>query len=628
MKPCLLFGLTLFALVLAPLVPAQESYQSRDGHPVDHLPPYVEQVSGFGERPEWSHDGKKILFVEKPMGEVYELDLETGLIHPKTRHFHHYGFTRAIYLANDDILLAGPRDAFDQADPDERNHARHMCWLYVLDKDGDEPPTPLNTLCAEGPAVSRNHMRLAWTHRDKQHPELGENHAQLLMAEIEYDDNDVPRLANQRVVFDSHQLPFDLGGASLETQNLVPPEDTSLIFSVYRIDGGLNTDTYIVDSETGEFENLTRSPDHYDEPEGVFPDGEHTCVEHAPSSGSAWPLPDIYKLKLDGSGEMKRLTHFSDFKGFKGTQGVVSPDGKTLCFQLGKSGDEAGVGYGFFLMDLEAAEEHLGDWVTFAEAPHPLQQVANQFESAWDAGEALPAISRLRPDVTLDDGYTVQRAWVRATLNEAGIGGIKGGVVSPGGQNWLGVDEPVGAILRASGHRQAKEEPEFSLSDTVNLKFETEIGFIVDKKIERPLESVEEFREHIRAVVPAIEVLQGEWEGTDGKPTPADLAAINVSASGYIVGEPVDPSEVDPGAVTLKLEKDGEQLHEAPGSDCWKGPWETGLWLANFAHRQGVFLEPGQVIICGALGKVQKAEVGDYVFEAGDLGTIRFSVSE
>ena len=43
-------------------------YQSRDGHPADHLPRYIRQVSGFGERPEWSHDSKRILFVDKPMG--------------------------------------------------------------------------------------------------------------------------------------------------------------------------------------------------------------------------------------------------------------------------------------------------------------------------------------------------------------------------------------------------------------------------------------------------------------------------------------------------------------------------------------------------------------------------------
>lgn len=169
------------------------------------------------------------------------------------------------------------------------------------------------------------------------------------------------------MVFDSKQLPFTLGDASLETQNLVPPADDRLTFSVYTINEGNNTDTYMVDLETGEFRNMTSSPCCYDEPEGIFPDGRFTCVEHAPSHHAAWPLPDLFKLRLDGSGEMKRLTYFSDYKGYKATQGVVSDDGKSLCFQIGKSGDEAGVGYGFFIMDLEKAEPHLEPFRSYAE---------------------------------------------------------------------------------------------------------------------------------------------------------------------------------------------------------------------------------------------------------------------
>jgi hypothetical protein len=89
-------------------------------------------------------------------------------------------------------------------------------------------------------------------------------------------------------------------------------------------------------------------------------------VEHGSSKESAWPLIDIYKLKLDGSGEMQRLTYFTEYKGYKASQGVVSDDGKYLCFQIGKSGDEAGVGYGFFIMDLKEAKPHLEPFESYA----------------------------------------------------------------------------------------------------------------------------------------------------------------------------------------------------------------------------------------------------------------------
>jgi len=340
--------------------------QKKPGHPADNLPPYIKQVSGFGERPEWSHDGKHILFVDKPMGEVYELDLETGLIFPKTRHFNHHGFTRAMYLPNGDILLSGPKESFDHTDREARKYARDHCWLSVLEKEGTKPPVPLGIICAEGPAVSRSKFRIAWAERSHQRPELGKNRAQLFVAELDY-ENGAPQVTNKKMVFDSKQLGFPLGGASLEAQSFVPKEDQKLTFSVYLINESNNTDTYLLDIETGEFQNLTRSFDYYDEPEGIFPDGLHTCVEHASSTERAWPLIDLYKLKLDGSGEMQRLTHFTDYKGYKASQGVVSDDGKYLCIQLGKSGVEAGVGFGFFIMDLEAAEPHLPPFKSYAE---------------------------------------------------------------------------------------------------------------------------------------------------------------------------------------------------------------------------------------------------------------------
>ena len=362
--------LLLFLLFQVPGVCAQDRLKPRTGFinasPIDNLPPYINLVSGFGERPDWSHDGRFILFLDKPMGEVYEMKLETGIIRPKTRHFNHYGFTRAMYLSNGDILRSGTSALFVPTDTEERNRARDLTWLYVMDKNCETPPVPLNTLCAEGPAVSRNRMRIAWTHRDRQLPELGENRAKLLMAEIIYQDG-IPKLANERIIFDSKQLPFSLGHASLETQSLVPPEDVNVTFAVYTINNGNNTDVYMVNSKTGKYRTITNSPCCYDEPEGIFPDGLHTLVEHGPSDKNAWPLLDLYKLKLDGTGEMQRLTYFTDYKGYKANQGVISDDGKYLSFQIGKDNTEPGVGFGFLIMDLEEAGKHLEDFKTYNE---------------------------------------------------------------------------------------------------------------------------------------------------------------------------------------------------------------------------------------------------------------------
>jgi hypothetical protein len=41
------------------------------------LPPHIERLTGFGERADFSHDGKRILFLSKTLGDALEIDLKT-----------------------------------------------------------------------------------------------------------------------------------------------------------------------------------------------------------------------------------------------------------------------------------------------------------------------------------------------------------------------------------------------------------------------------------------------------------------------------------------------------------------------------------------------------------------------
>jgi len=79
------------------------------GSPADHLPAHITRLTMFGERADFSHDGKRILFLEKTFGQVFEIEIATKTLHPVTHHYQNGGYTRAMYLANGDILLSGPK---------------------------------------------------------------------------------------------------------------------------------------------------------------------------------------------------------------------------------------------------------------------------------------------------------------------------------------------------------------------------------------------------------------------------------------------------------------------------------------------------------------------------------------
>ena len=83
------------------------AYGQRDANPIDELPSYIRKINDWGQRADFSHDGRRILFMEKTYGDAFELDLASGNITPVTHHYYHGGYTRALYLANGDILLSG-----------------------------------------------------------------------------------------------------------------------------------------------------------------------------------------------------------------------------------------------------------------------------------------------------------------------------------------------------------------------------------------------------------------------------------------------------------------------------------------------------------------------------------------
>jgi hypothetical protein len=291
--------------------------QQKSGNPEDNLPAHIKRITQFGERADFSHDGKKILFVEKTYGDVYEVELTSGKISLITGRFYHGGFTRALYLANDDILLSGCT-TFDATNPHVNRQVKAELW--ILDKSYTKPPVPLGTKCSEGPAVSRKNMKIAWTVAHNQYPDsLKEGQYLFYMANIIY-QNGVPELSDKKIILDN----LKAGLKDMEVQNFVPPSEKTMTFSAYGYQG---TEVMLLNLETGDISNLSNADKQYDEPEGVFPDGKFTCVESNRQNTNCAGCIDIWKLTLDRSGQMERLTFFSNYAGYKSSNPVISDDG-------------------------------------------------------------------------------------------------------------------------------------------------------------------------------------------------------------------------------------------------------------------------------------------------------------
>ncbi|MCC4211275.1 hypothetical protein [Leeuwenhoekiella parthenopeia] len=321
---------------------AYNNYYPQGGDKVMVLPPYVKQLTTFSQRADWSQDGKHILFLEKTFGDVYEVEIATGKLIPLTHHYFHEGYVRALYLSNGDILLSGAK-SFDSENP-WKSRKPENAELWVLKRNSIEPPHPLGVNCKEGPAVSRTEMSIAWTIDE------------IYTGKISYLDGK-PQLVEIDTVLTPSMLPGALKGWRLETQNFRPGTN-ELIFNAHFPAIEYEAEVMGIDLISKKLTNYSQRPDCYDEPEGIFPDGKSILVEstrHHPKreDRTTWDYLDLYELKLDGSGTMKRITFFNDSLEYKATNPVVSDDGRYMAFQYSSVGETTGVGHGVLIWDFE-----------------------------------------------------------------------------------------------------------------------------------------------------------------------------------------------------------------------------------------------------------------------------------
>ena len=320
-------------------------------------PSYIKRLNYFGERPDWSQDNKKVLFVGRSFGDVYEMNIATGMVTPLTHHYYHGGYLRALYLSNGDILLLGPK----KFDPTNWREGRFKNMeLWVLSKKLDSPPVPLGEFIWEGPAVSRTQLRISWA---KYPDEKGLR--QLMVGDIDYSSGK-PQLVNKQVILDNSRE--QVKDAVLEPQNFVPGNENMLTVQVggWKRPDIKGAEVFGLNVKTGALINYSKSPMIYDEVEGIFPDGKYTLVENAahdtdPVTRSSTHNIELYKLKLDDSRTWERLTYFSEKRQFKATNPVVSDDGKYIAFMVARSNEVAGIGHGIYIFDIDAYEKSKKD---------------------------------------------------------------------------------------------------------------------------------------------------------------------------------------------------------------------------------------------------------------------------
>lgn len=321
------------------------SGQRKAGSPLDHLPPHISVLTTFGERADFSPDNRRVAFMNKSFGDAFDIGLQSRDIRCLTCNVPGAAFLRVMHLVTGDYILIGPERFKDLR---TSRHTENELWF--LSRQPGSKPVRFGQRMSEGAAVSKTALRIAFSETSAQNPELPKGRSRLIVAGIDLAGGQ-PRLVNPRVV---HESPGP--ECVIEAQDFYDG-DSKLIFTCYQPKG--TAAVMSIDLATRQVTDMSQAPGAYNEPEGIFPGGKYTLVEadrqvrQLGGPGGSRQI-DIWKLRLDGTGkDFVRLTYFNDFEGYKASNPVVSSDGRLMAFQVARSADEAGVGYGILLYRLQ-----------------------------------------------------------------------------------------------------------------------------------------------------------------------------------------------------------------------------------------------------------------------------------
>jgi 2-keto-4-pentenoate hydratase len=239
--------------------------------------------------------------------------------------------------------------------------------------------------------------------------------------------------------------------------------------------------------------------------------------------------------------------------------------------------------------------EPAGDAARAAE----LQDLGRRLHQAWVDRAPIPQVSSGRPWLGQAEAYQVQQEVVRRRI-AAGeqVVGWKIGLTSLAMQRQLGVDQPDYAPM-LSGFVVA-DGGTIDTTELIAPRIEAEIGFILKTALRGPGVTARDVIAATDGVVPALEIIDSRIEGW--KLTLVDTIADLASSSRVVWADrPVSLDGLDLQTLEVVLRRDGEEVGRGVGAAVLGNPLEAMAWAANKLGELGATLEPGQLIIPGAL---------------------------
>jgi 2-oxo-hept-3-ene-1,7-dioate hydratase len=260
-----------------------------------------------------------------------------------------------------------------------------------------------------------------------------------------------------------------------------------------------------------------------------------------------------------------------------------------------------------------------------------IQDLARRLDDAEKNRVQIPQFSLEFPDITVEDAYAVQHAWIAAKLKEGRtIKGHKIGLTSKAMQRSSNISEPdYGVLLDDMFYESGTDIPGERF---IEPRVEVELAFVLEKRLTGPNCTLFDVLSATAYVVPAVEIIDARIQRVDPQTKVTrkvfDTISDNAADAGIVLGgRPFKPLDLDMRWVAALCYRNGVIEESGVAAAVLNHPANGVAWLANKLHPHGVALEPGQVILGGSFTAPVFAHRGDtFHVDYGPVGavTMRF----
>jgi len=255
--------------------------------------------------------------------------------------------------------------------------------------------------------------------------------------------------------------------------------------------------------------------------------------------------------------------------------------------------------------------------------------LARQLQEARKSRKALRHLSQAHPEMTIEDGYAIQREWVKLELaNGRRILGRKIGLTSRAMQQSSQITEPDYAPLMDDMFFETGTD--IPIGRFIAPRVEVELAFILNRPLRGPGVTMFDVLSATEYVSPALEIIDARIEQFDRETraprkvtdTIADFAA---NAGVILGGRPFRPDAADLRWVGAMLYKNGVIEESGLAAAVLNHPATGVAWLANRIAPYGEQLEPGNVVLSGSFTRPTGAVCGDVLHaDYGPYGNVTF----